>query len=255
VIVVSRFEISSVSDFLQKLEAVLPDEHDIFSVFRGQGDESWPCLPSIARKPFTSKAVYRKCDQQPRPAEYRLFVRFRDMTIPHQPHWVHASTQSEQAWRQLVIAQHYGLPTRLLDWTTKPLVALFFAVEGSRNGDRNGAIFQMEVDRKKMFTVTALAAKNPYPPLYQYNTTDVGFFAPPDIDQRVTVQGSLFAIRHNPREPVAESPVFTIPSAGKGSILRELRKLGVTRASLFPDMSGAAMSLREEVSDWDSQLV
>lgn len=247
-------EIKSVADYLKKVEGVSLTE-DSVRLFRGQSDDSWLCLPSISRSPFTVKGIYRKPGQSPKPAEYRLFVRFRDMTIPYQPSWVHAPSASEQGWRQLVLAQHYGLPTRLLDWSTNPLVALFFAVEEERYWVRPGAVHVTNADRKKMFTVTSLGIKNLNPPLYEYNATEVGFFIPPDLDQRVTVQGSVFSVRHDPNNPIGTNSYLTVMANTKKSIFTELRQMGISRASLVPDMTGVAKALRDEVPDWDATLV
>jgi type I restriction enzyme M protein len=180
-----------------RLRAAASEE--ALSLFRGQEDFRWACIPGISRKPlFGPAAIYKRANQHPKPAEYRLFVLFRDQTIPYQPLWVHAPRSEEENWRRIVLAQHYGLPTRLLDWTRFPLVALFFACWKVEHRNQNGAVFAISVDRKKVFTLPALAAHNPNPPLYQYKKKVVGFFIPPDIDQRVTVQGSVFAIRHDP---------------------------------------------------------
>jgi hypothetical protein len=108
--------------------------------------------------------------------------------------------------------------------------------------------------RRTIFTVPALAAGNPNPPLYVYNRRNIGFFTPPDIDRRVTSQGSIFSIRYNPTIPVVPEPKFLVPAGKKEILLHDLRRLGVTYGSLFPDMSGIATALNEEVEDWDPRL-
>jgi hypothetical protein len=142
----------------------------------------------------------------------------------------------------------------VLDWTRFPLVALFFACWKAEYQHLDGAIFAVSVSRKTLFTVPALAAHNPNPPLYQYKRKLVGFFIPPDIDRRVTVQGSVLAIRHDPTTPFAAHPQFLVPAKKKKLLLDDLRRLGVTYSSLFPDMSGVATALKAEIGDWDPGL-
>src|SRR5260370_22522795 len=107
---VASESIERVNDYLEKVVALsLGTDPDDFFAFRGQS-QNWPFLPSIARKPYTEKGIYTTPGQLPKPAEYRLFMRFRDTTIPYQPAWLHVPSPTDHAWRQLILAQHDRLP-------------------------------------------------------------------------------------------------------------------------------------------------
>jgi hypothetical protein len=243
-------EINAISEYLDRVVEITEGaSEDTIVAYRGQSDCSWPCISSIARKDrFTPKAVYYG-KRGSKPAEYRFFIQFRDMTIPQQPSWIHAPTKIEQEWRQLVLAQHHGLPTRLLDWTVKPLVALFFAIEDdqywSNNKSKDGSIFITYGSMKRAFSISALARENSEPPLYSYDKKKCGYFFPPNIEQRVSAQGSLFTIQWDPLQPVVDKASFKIPSCKKQRLVKELLSMGITRATLFPDLDGTAASIRE----------
>jgi hypothetical protein len=110
---VSNYTVTSVSEFVSLLEGTFPDSEDL--LFRGQGGD-WPLLPKIARirlRPGTDLLV----------TEQRLLNDFKLQA----PSLVDLGPESD--WEWLSLAQHYGMATRLLDWTSNPLAALWFSVE------------------------------------------------------------------------------------------------------------------------------
>jgi FRG domain protein len=106
-----EMRISSVSDFIEKI-VQRDQEVGTESFYRGHADESWKLLPSIFRTPNGVEKEH---------------LLFRDM-VAHEPQ---SFSECKSALDYLVQMQHYGLPTRLLDMTTNPLVALYFACQSA----------------------------------------------------------------------------------------------------------------------------
>lgn len=256
----------TVDEFIAKVKlSVGHTTHDQLAVFRGHRDVAWSLIPSIARSPFIAPRAFCESPDTGHSAERSLFLLFRDFTASMMPAWVSQGSEKEVSWRRLVVAQHHGLPTRLLDWTTNPLVALFFAVEGdsekclSKNprncvscrgaGRHDSSVHALT--KRMGFTVTGLASKvvNGQAPYYAYDE-NVGILWPPHISPRVGAQGSIFTIRRDPAVPIVPDLSVRIPWRRREGILRELNQIGINRSTLFPDMDGVAAYLSWACRSW-----
>lgn len=167
--------------------------------------------------------------------ERRLFDEFRNL-IP-----AHTSVDVRDEWLVLWLAQHHGVPTRLLDWTRSPLVATYFAVETKT------------VQDAAVWAVWGLDAELARPDS-PFLVTDIAKVSPIAVTPRVQAQSSVFTVHPDGRSiagslrPGDRIQKFVIPAALRDRFRRQLDFLGVNRSTIYPDLDGLGTWLR-----WRSQ--
>jgi hypothetical protein len=184
-------------------------------VYRGVGNASYQLIPKVGRLPKYDAAL-----------EEDLLRLFRIHAAPY------LATNPINPWEWLAIAQHHGLPTRLLDWTRNPLVAAYFAVEKDCEESSDSAIYAFSANDE-------LDLETLPDPL---KVTVEGVVFPGHITPRIVAQSGLFTIHPNPTESLRGPKVdkLIIP----GSLRKDLKKIlfayGLHRGTLFPDLDGQA---------------
>jgi hypothetical protein len=192
-------------------------------IFRGVTNAAkHKLMPSIGRKPLRKGETLQAFEQ-------RIFRLFKERALPYLTY--HPTSD----WEWLAIAQHHGLPTRLLDWSYNPLVACYFAVEKPFDGD--SALYAFAANRTVLpdsdspFTINAVAK-----------------FRPPHITQRIIAQSGVFTVHPNPeREFWASGRVRLglIARTSRRILKRDLYKFGLNASTLFPGLDGIARDI-----DW-----
>lgn len=212
-------ETAVVTTYSQYHDAVMSFGKNVV-VFRGVKSTEYELIPKIGRYQLRGM----KNDLQ---KEKYIFKLFKERGLPY----VEQNLDSD--WEWLALAQHYGLPTRLLDWSRNPLVAAYFAVESKYDND--SVVYAYE-DNQMLDT-----SKYPSP----FDVTEVKRFVPKHITERITTQNGIFTIHPHPKMPFNSKKIkrIIIAHAFRVELKAILHKYGIHKASLFPGLDGLAEHL------------
>lgn len=211
------------------------------AVFRGVTDElNHKLIPSLGR---------RGSDD-----EDELIKNFKKRVRPS------LDIEPQNEWEWLSLAQHYGLPTRFLDWSFSPLVAMYFATQ-SKLDDKgnvclpecNAAVYAAHFC--EYVDINAYASPN--------DVTGIDFYIPPADNKRVASQLGLFSTHQNFKEDLLEQDLvgrnvdvikFVIPRESVLNIQKDLYLIGIRHGMLFPDLDGFAFELKSRHNFQESHL-
>lgn len=205
--------------------------------YRGHSNAAWALIPSVHRRnPMMEN-------------EFTQRFRFRAPSISRNC----PAHENTAAW--LPLMQHYGLPTRLLDWSEALLVSAFFAVDPVGEEDRSiwflapsrlnkpviGSSIPFLQDPRVAPLVDAAFGRSSEIKLPDYLAVSA-----PRTDQRMAMQLGNYTI-HNKREALEESPGSNhflgravIPNDACATIRFELWLAGIRASNLFPDLGSLA---------------
>lgn len=195
-------------------------------LFRGQ-DRDYPHLrPRIGREKVHSQRG------APMPysvdAERKMLNTFKNEARP----FVNPHGWSDLEW--LATAQHHGMWTRLLDWTTSPFVAAYFAVVPAGT---NGNAVVYGVPRPRSYEEQLL-----FHPKESRSPENVGYYNPVHLTPRIPAQKAVFTVHPSPAVDFSPENIrkWTIPRSACWKLKLALDTAGFNQASIFPGIDGIA---------------
>lgn len=238
--------IKKLSDYIEFIHLSQGKEYPIQSaqndmiLYRGHGNKDWKCLPKLFRKKEWFENEEKIVDEVLRQSPGEFY--------------------GLSSLEKLVKMQHYGAPTRLLDFTGNPLIALYFACSDISQSEKDGVVLILKIpmffenripissvldrlfpERKNMFTQLNANA------IHTINNNSLVMGVIPKLEnQRIKNQDGYFALftysggYGDVFNPIEENNLIKeriiIPSTYKKEILEELNLYKINESFVFPEL-------------------
>lgn len=225
--------------------------------YRGVDDATSDLHPSLYQHPSAAQNVAETLK-----IERLMLERFRERSVPY------LTRPLADDWEFLFLMQHFGVPTRLLDWTENPFIALFFALVNRRDAAIDAAIWVLNPFHWNSKVLSHVASRGEI--LSKGHENLNGYAAGLAIDSMNSLPVAMYGTHNSPRI-VAQRGVFTmfgkstdpiqkvytsnefeqgtlqklvLPHADCAPLLTSLMHIGITDSVVFPDLDGLAREIK-----------
>ena len=245
---------------IEELDGILYEQEFDSTIERHRSSYLYRGLPNDKYSLATS--LRRNCKNKQKELEKSILRNFTKYAA------IEDKELKDSVWRQLIIGQHHGLPTRLLDWTYSPLMALNFATTGESLSDMSQndcAIWKIDIneinrtlpdryisklerERAYLFTVEMLDELVEDLDVYdnEMGKKSMVLIEPPSIDQRIINQYSYFSMIPSEMEDIEkffcdetnDTVKYVIDKELKWRIRDMLDQMNINERITYPGLDG-----------------
>lgn len=248
----SRPPVKTLESFLQDVDRIRAEGVDAPWYFRGDAnsaDEPSDLRPHIGRhRDFAGKSVSLLKD------ETVLLNRFKRFAYQE-------FNREATDWEALFLARHYNLPTRIMDWSTSPLVELYFSCSAKNKAVTPGVVWGIRRQPNLVDSIDVFERDDSRGPLKRYGKTPAIKLVYPIYNSgRIIAQKGLFTWHCLPDVPMdlagrtfrddhldisqlVKWPIEFSDNSERVEMLRKLEQLGFSSRTIVPDLEGIAAGL------------
>jgi len=193
-------------------------------VYRGEDNIRYPLRPKFGRDETSVEPDAISIERS-------LLAEFKRRSVPH------VTQTPVDDWEWLSLAQHFGLATRLLDWTGNPLVAAYFAmVNLEKRSDR------------VIYAIKESAFEKPNKDQSPFAIDSVCLYRPKHLTARISAQVGLFTVHADPAIAFESDSLerWIVEEQATISLAIRLDTFGFNRATMFPGLDGLA----DHINEW-----
>jgi hypothetical protein len=218
-------DVQTFSDYLERIETVLESGNE-YTLFRGQSTNK-SLLPSIARKDPKYNSTHKE----------KIML----SELKRRGGYI-ANIDGKSEWDLMVFAQHHEMQTRLLDWSSNPLIALWFACQNEFMMNEDSFVYTLATSEE--FVVNQEKDKSPW------DITKTMILKPSLNNGRIIAQAGWFTVHRYSKKAKKFIALernteiggmisrIRIPAASKEMMLERLSTYGVRSSTIFPDIIG-----------------